>query len=108
MNNDSSAVIATQFSNPTSPPVGDEVKISFDLEIKVPERDGETIVKQLLANMMVVAAMSLQEVCSKSDCYKFLQMKSMTTYELAMDLNTALQTTSYCRQAIQIDALHYL
>ena len=108
MNNDSSAVIATQFAEPASPPGGDEVKISFDLELKVPERDGETIVKQLLANMMIVAAMSLQEVCAKSDCYKLYQMKSLTTHELAVDLNAALQTTCFCRQAIQNDALHII
>ncbi len=78
-----SAVIATQQSKEIS--ADGEVKVSFDMEF---ERRNQNLVKQLIANMMVVAAMSLEQVCSER---VQSEIKSISTYGLAADLILPLQ-----------------
>ncbi len=83
---DNSAVVAIQQINndrPDSPPADGEVKVSFDIELKRSEQSSENLVKQLLANMMVVAAMSLEKVCLNR---VQSEIKSISTYGLSVDL----------------------
>ncbi len=80
-----SAVVATKFSDddePGSPRAEGELKASFDIEFKYADRNCDHLVKQLLSNMMVVAAMTLNKVCMES---KQPEIKSISTYGLAVD-----------------------
>ncbi len=86
MSFNNSAVIATQQSKEIS--VDGEVKVSFDMKFKRSERSNKNLVKQLIANMMVVAAMSLEKVCS---VHVQSEIKSISTYGLAVDLILPLQ-----------------
>ena len=86
-----SAVIKTpQFEDiePNSPLADGEVKVSFDMEFKRSTRSNENLLKQLIANMMVVAAMSLEKVCN--ECIQS-EIKNVSTYGLAVDSILPLQ-----------------
>ena len=84
---DKSALIQTRL-DPNSPTDDDEAKFSFSCELI--ERSCDDVTQQLLANMIVVAAMSLEKMCrNKMD--KVRTMKHLSTYGLTMDLNLPLQ-----------------
>ena len=86
---DKSAVIQTRL-DPNSPTDDDEAKFSFSCELQLIERSCDDVTQQLLANMIVVAAMSLEKMCrNKMD--KVRTMKHLSTYGLTMDLNLPLQ-----------------
>ena len=83
MRNSFSGVIATQFDfEPTSPARYHKVKGCF-VVLKVLQRDSESFAKQVLANMMVVAAMSVEKACWTDDTTKLCELKYVSLYGLS-------------------------